>query len=390
MKVLAVAHSYPRYATDPVGSFVLRLGVALQAEGIETRVLAPMASGLAPDEVYEGVAVHRYHYAPRAWETLAYTGTMSDQVRQSWPGKLALLGMLWSTRSAIRRAIAQFQPDIVHAHWWFPAGLAASYAIPSRGLPLIVTSHGSDLVVAARNATGARLYRQVARRAEVMTVVSSWLGEQARALAPGITPVVAPMPIAVDLFQPSGPRDRDRLLFVGKLNRQKGWPFLLEALAAMRHKPRVDIVVGVGSERAPAEAEAARLGLASRLTWHPLLEQSALADLYRRCTALVMPAVDEGLGMVAAEAMLCEMPVVAFGSGGLTDIVRGDRTGYLVPAGQSVALAEAIDRLLDLPDQGIAMGRAGREVALSRFSPAAAARQYVELYRAACRASAGG
>jgi glycosyltransferase involved in cell wall biosynthesis len=103
-----------------------------------------------------------------------------------------------------------------------------------------------------------------------------------------------------------------------------------------------------------------------------------------------MPALNEGLGMVAAEAMLCGMPVVAFASGGLTDIVIPGRTGFLTPAEDVAALGIAVDQLLDLPDQGATLGREGRQVALDRFSPEAAARRYLELYRAACPASAGG
>ncbi len=390
MKVLCLAHSYPRFPSDPVGSFVLRLSVALKREGVEVLTLAPAGEGLALDESYEGTRVLRYHYAPRAWETLAYTGTMADQVGSGITAKLALLGLLWAGRRAARRAILEFKPDLIHAHWWFPGGVTAWWAAGSSGLPWIVTSHGSDLRIAADGALGGRLFRAVARRAHTLTTVSTWLADSARALAPGLVPVVAPMPIAAHLFEPGSDRARDRLLFVGKLNRQKGFSFLLQALARMRHRPIVEVVVGVGSERGDAEGEARSLGVADRLRWHPTLEQKELAALYQSCTALVMPALNEGLGMVAAEAMLCGMPVVAFASGGLTDIVLPGRTGFLTPAEDVAALGSAVDQLLDLPDQGAALGREGRQVALDRFSPEAAARRYRELYRAACPASAGG
>ena len=71
MRVLLLAHSYPRFAMDPVGSFVLRLATALRDEEIAAHVVAPGGPGLAPGEVFEGIRVDRFRYAPAKWETLA-------------------------------------------------------------------------------------------------------------------------------------------------------------------------------------------------------------------------------------------------------------------------------------------------------------------------------
>ncbi|MGE5744919.1 MAG: glycosyltransferase, partial [Gemmatimonadota bacterium] len=99
------------------------------------------------------------------------------------------------------------------------------------------------------------------------------------------------------------------------------------------------------------------------------------------CTALVMPAVEEGLGLVAAEALLCETPVVAFASGGLTDLVVDGQTGLLVPPGDAGALARALDDLLARPDRGAALGAAGRRAMLAAFGPEAVAARYAGIYR---------
>jgi rhamnosyl/mannosyltransferase len=103
--------------------------------------------------------------------------------------------------------------------------------------------------------------------------------------------------------------------------------------------------------------------------------------LYRRAAALVVPSTEEGLGLVAVEAQLCETPVVGYESGGLTDTVQNDRTGLLVPPGDVGALAAALDSLLDRPDRGAELGRAGRMVALAGFAPESAARRYAGIYR---------
>src|SRR5207245_1830584 len=82
------------------------------------------------------------------------------------------------------------------------------------------------------------------------------------------------------------------------------------------------------------------LGVARQLQWYPLLTQAELARRYQEATALVAPFRDEGLGLVAIEAQLSEAPVVAFRSGGLTDIVVHEQTGLLVPTGGGDRAAE--------------------------------------------------
>lgn len=381
MRVLLLAHSYPRFAMDPVGSFVLRLATALREEGIAARVVAPGGKGLAPSEEFEGIRVDRFRYSLPRWETLAYTGAMRSQVRESWTARIAMAGFLGAALAATLRSARRHAAELVHAHWWFPGGLTGSAVRAVTGLPLVTTLHGSDLRVAQGGAAARRLFAHVVRRSHALTTVSRWLADETRRLVPGAVPLVAPMPIATGVFPPREVQVRDRLLFVGKLNEQKGIAPLLRALAMMRHRASLDIVVGVGSDEAPTRRLAETLGVADRLCWFPLLEQAALAERYRRSTALVVPAIDEGLGMTAIESLLSGTPVVAFASGGLTDSVVDGRTGFLVPPGDERALAAALDRLLDLPDQGSSLGSAGRTHALAHFSPTAVARQYAGIYR---------
>lgn len=380
MRARFLAHSYPRSPTDPVGSFVLRLAVALQGQGVDVDVVAPAARDLAARETYENVPVRRYRYAPRAWETLAYTGTMSNQARTSWRARAAAAGLVAANAIAALRAGPA--PDIVHAHWWFPGGMAGRWAASLWRRPLVITLHGSDVRTFQGFPFGRRIFRRVLRRADLVTTVSTWLAHAVRAVVPEVEPVVVPMPVAPALFHPAATRAPERrVLFVGKLNPQKGIDPFLRAFARLRAPAGADIVAGVGSDEAPWRALAAELGVAHRVRWHPLLEQAALAGLYRESTVLAMPAVQEGLGLVAIEAQLSGTPVVAFASGGLTDIVADGETGYLVPPGNVDALAAALDRILTLPDAGAALGEAGRRRALERFAPEAVARRFAELYR---------
>jgi len=381
VNVLFLAHSYPRFATDPVGSFVLRLAVALRDHQVQVRVLAPSAPGLPARDEFEGIVVERFRYAPAQLETLAYSGTMRDQVSGSWAAKAALGSFIGAEFWKSVRTRSRFRADVVHAHWWFPGGLVGTWLRRWWRLPLVITMHGSDVRLAGGSGSATRLFRRVLGRANAVTTVSSWLARETVAIAPAVHPIVAPMPIQSDLFHPGGSRAPDTLLFVGKLNPQKGIEHLLRALALMRARPSVEVVVGVGSEPAQARALAESLGVGDQLRWFPLLPQAELAERYRTCTALVMPAVEEGLGLVAAEALLCETPVVAFASGGLTDLVRDGESGLLVPPGDVAALARALDDLLARPDRGAAMGSTGRTRMLDLVAPHAAAGRYAAIYR---------
>ncbi len=382
-RVLFLAHAFPRYENDPVGSFILRLAVVVRSAGYDVTVLAPSGPELRSEETFEGISVRRYRYAPRDWETLAYTGTMSAQVAASWKAKVAIGGLIASSFRAALSLNAARPFDLVHAHWWFPGGLTGLAASRLLRIPLVTTLHGSDIRLVTSVPGGRRLFRGVARSSAAVTTVSSWLATQAAAVAPGVRPIVAPMPVPTHLFRPAGEHIPDRLLFVGKLTEQKGLHRLLNAMALMKRHVTLDVVGAGRVDDQHLRDLATTLGLADRVAWHPLLTQSELAAFYAQAAVHVIPAIDEGLGLTAVEALLSETPVVAFESGGVTDVVIDGQTGVLVPAGDVGALAAALESVLADRDRLRQLGRRGREHALAVFGTEAVARQYSGIYRAA-------
>ena len=388
MRVLFLTHSFPRQLGDPPGSFVLRLATALRGEGFDTRVVAPAAPGYPEHATLDDVPVDRFHYAPRRFETLAYTGTMASQVQASWSARFTLLGFLGAEFRSAVRARREFKPDVVHAHWWFPNGLVGTWLGRLSNKPLVTTLHGSDVRLARSVAFSRPAFRHVLHRSAVVTAVSRWLASEVQQVVSAPVPVVAPMPVATELFSPDGVGPRgNRLLFVGRLNKQKGIELLLHAMAKLPDASLGLDVVGDGEDREQLQQLATGLGLAERVTWHGIVPQDQLANYYRRALVLVVPSVDEGLGLVAVEAQLCATPVVAFASGGVTDVVQDERTGILVADVDAAALAAGITSLLARNDRGASLGAAGRMHALATFAPESVARRYADVYKSAIAAS---
>lgn len=377
LRVLFVAHSFPRHEDDGAGAFILRLAVALADRGVLVHALAPSAPGLAAATSLSGIGVTRFRYAPASWETLAYTGSMIAETRRF--GGLTMLSFIAAARRAVARAVHRHGSDIVHAHWWFPSGVAAA---SGSAVPIVTTMHGTDVRVAIDSSTARHALRWVLGRSAATTTVSNWLAAEVRQVAPASAPMVAPMPAATELFSPGGEREARLLLFVGRFNSQKGASHLLEAVAGMREEVRLRLI-GDGPDGETLRRKAEALGISGRLEWLPPQPQRALAEHYRQASVVVVPSIEEGLGMVAVEAQLCEAPVVASASGGLPDVIEDGITGVLVPPAAPEPLARALDALMAEPSRASSLGQAGRRAALATFAPEAVAARYADIYRQA-------
>jgi len=362
LRVLFVAHAFPRHAGDLTGEFLLRLAVALGNQGVTVAAVAPAAEGLAAAERLDGIAVRRYRYAPARAQRLAYAGEMHR--RAATPtGALALAGLLGAGARAARRAGRG--ADLVHAHWWFPGGVQALAA--RTGLPLVTTLHGTDVRLAQRRPAARAACARVLRASARVTAVSGWLAGQAASFAPGLTaPVtVAPMPVDDRAFSPGpGDRPRDELLFVGRLDRQKGAEVALRPAGPGPARRPGGRAAPAGRRRRPRGGGPAPPGRPARGGRPGPLGRAGLP----------------GRALVAVEGQLSGAPVVAAASGGLLDVVADGRTGRTFPPGDPGALARAVEAVLSDPDATARMARAAREQAAARFGPAGAARAYAAVY----------
>jgi colanic acid/amylovoran biosynthesis glycosyltransferase len=272
-------------------------------------------------------------------------------------------------------------PVLVHAHYG-ANGLRILPVARSLGIPLITTFHGSDATVVdlrhEKTAFGHR--RFLARKEELQKggalflAVSQFI--RRKLLEHGFPEErveVHYTGVDTGMFHPASV-DRDPiLLFVGRLSERKGAGFLIQAAAQLQNEfPATElVVVGDGELRGSLERQAKESLRRYRFLGMQCHEE--VRKWMNHASVFCAPSVkmpsgeEEAFGMVYGEAMAMELPVVAFDSGGVSEVVSHGQTGFLAPERDWRALAEYLSLLLR--DAGLRkkFGVAGRERVTRQF-----------------------
>ena len=189
---------------------------------------------------------------------------------------------------------------------------------------------------------------------------------------------VIPPGVDLEVFKPGdrsaarnklGLTNAKMVLYAGRLEPLKGIDIAIEALAKLDTHEIVNLIVVGGdstSEDFVVELKrlAGSLGISERVKFIGSISQPELADYYRAADVLIFPSYYESFGLVALEAMVSGIPVVASRVGGLTDLVKNGETGYLVPFRCAESFTEKLEVILANPSLQEAMGASARSVAM--------------------------
>ena len=255
----------------------------------------------------------------------------------------------------LRRLLAAWRPDVVHAHGLRAGALTAialSFVRPSvyHARPaLVVTVHNAPPAGGTTGAVYRVLERIVARSADSVLCVSADLQERMRAA--GARRVGRALVPAESRDSGAGvpqepldlPPGRPVVLAVGRLAPQKGFGTLLQAAARWRDltpEPLV-LIAGAGPLQAELTARAAALGLDARFAG----QRRDVPALLASAAVFVLPSVWEGQPLILQEALRAGVPVVATRAGGTPDLT-GEDAAVLVPPGDTARLAEAVRAVL--------------------------------------------
>jgi starch synthase len=377
-----------------------------------------------PPEVYGGAGVH-LEYLGRELARL-------DEVTvHAWGGEGAVVHRAWDALAGDAPHLAALRAmsidlsmaagvegaDLVHSHTWY-ANLAGHLAKLIYGIPHVATVHSLEPLrpwkaeqLGGGYALSSWCEKVSLEAADAIIAVSEGMRRDVLACYPAIDPSrvrVIYNGIDAEEYRPDPGTDvlerygihpeRPSVVFVGRITRQKGVPYLLDA--ALQFDDRAQLVLCAGAPdtleiaaEVSSRVDRLREERGNVIWLEAMLPKPEVIQLLSHATVFACPSIYEPLGIVNLEAMACEAAVVATATGGIVEVVVDGETGLLVPfeaadgsieprdpEGFAAGIAERVNALVRDPERAAEMGRAGRERAVREFDWSAIARQTSELY----------
>ena len=264
--------------------------------------------------------------------------------------------------------------DVLVGRYVSDAAFVAVLAARFLELPSVVSARGNDLDRAVFDPAKFSSIQYALTQASAVTCVSTELARKVVALAPTASPQVIHNGVDLELFCP-GPRDEALLSgllanveqvvgFFGEARTKKGLPVLLQAYARVQEqRPNTALLLigGVRADDAPILDVFRKQRPQANVIVVPPQPHAELVRYYRTVSRVVLPSLRDGLPNALLEAMACGCSVIASQVGGIPEVISNDSEGWLVPAGDVDALAEALLRSLSDDDFARTQGRNARQ-----------------------------
>jgi 1,2-diacylglycerol 3-alpha-glucosyltransferase len=381
MRILMASHGYPPVISG-VTLVVQKLARAMARQGHDVAVVTASKHGAPNESRDEGVRVIRVQSVPNPfWEEapIPYAGRkeleeimidLEPEVIHSHEAASLALAFLW-----VRREIVV--PLIATCH--YVPGFFTRYVMSRQDMPLLesLVWHYSawlfnqfDHVVFP---TGVHRDLYVRQGLTAPTAVIS-NGINSERYHPG-TDGVAEAEAGYHL--PAGPR----ILFVSRLAKDKKIDVLIEAMQHIHLVPEAHLVLaGRGDEQENLETLVATLQLEPRVHFLGFVPEEDMPALYRAADLFAIASTYEVQSLPTLQAAASGLPIVAANAVALPELVHDGINGFLVPPDDPVAMAEAIDRILNDPDLAARLGQAGRSLALAHAEESTFS-SYENLYR---------
>jgi glycosyltransferase involved in cell wall biosynthesis len=398
LKIAYVLNTYPQ----PSHSFIRRELHALEGQGVSVLRLAMRAAAAPLVDPGDQAEAARTEYVLQAGGRTLLAALIREAATPArFAAALALARRLARASNAglARHLIYLAEAAYVkqrcraegvahmHAHFGTNSAAVAMLANALGGPSYSFTAHGPEEFDAPHALSlGEKINRAtfaVAVSSFGKSQLSRWAGfgkwDDLKVVHCGIEPArfATPAPMSQGAL---------RLVAIGRFVEQKGQMVLIRAMAQLVQTiPDLHLsLVGDGEMRPALEAAIAGHGLQAHVTLTGWLSEQGVREELGRAHALVMPSFAEGLPMVVMEAMAAARPVIATYIAGTPELVRPGETGWLVPAGNAEALADAVLALAATPAADLqSMGQAARTRVLARHDSAIEAAKLASHFRQA-------
>lgn len=393
MKVLMLSWEFRPNVVGGLGKAVTELVPALVEEGVEVHLVTPAVEGAPEVETVPG--------SPRSGGSLTVY-----RARPPMPDVYDIYTLAADTNVALeargREVIDRLGGvDLVHAHDWLVAfsGIALKHAYK---VPLLATFHATEYGRHRGNIVGDLsqaihgLEWQLSYEAWRVICCSQFMASELNAAFRVPLDKVDVIPNGIDSspfdalegldlseFRSRFATPDERIVFcVGRVVYEKGALQLVEAFPrVLSAYPNARLVVtGDGPNLPLVRARAHELGLDGQVTFTGFVSIEDRNRLFKVADVAVFPSLYEPFGIVALEAMVARVPVVASNVGGLTEVVAHNQSGILVQPSDAQSLAGGILQTLQHPDWAHRRAERAYQVAIEEFTWPAIARKTTNVY----------
>jgi N-acetyl-alpha-D-glucosaminyl L-malate synthase BshA len=283
--------------------------------------------------------------------------------------------------------------DLLHCHYAIPHSVSAFLAksmLHPRKLPVVTTLHGTDITLVGSDRSYLPITRFSIDQSDGVTAVSRFLREATLSVIGAKSEIeVIYNFVNCNKYKPSenrelrdsfAPKGEKILIHISNFRPVKRPTDVVEVFARVQQKiPSILLMVGDGPERSNAEWFAQNAGVDRKV--HFLGKQENIEELIGISDLLLLPSETESFGLVALEAMACEVSVVASNVGGLPEVVMDGVEGFLVEPRDTEKMAERSISILSDDSLRRDMGKRAREKAQALFCSTKIIPRYEEFYR---------
>ncbi len=392
-RILITASTFPGYKGDSAPCFICDYAVSLGGS-FEVIVLCPFKKGSKTFEIMEEIKVYRYKYLPFNLGTLACGPGIAAKLRQNRLNYLQVPFFLIFQLVNIIKLVKKYDIKTIHAHWIIPQGLmAVIYKLFfNKNVKILSTAHGAD-IYSLRSRFSGYLKKFVIKNTDKLTCVSNALKSEILNLHKKENIEILPMGVDTGLFSPEKHNELVReklgikntfLLFTGRLVEKKGLYYLIKAMPeVLRQFPGTKLlIIGEGPEKNSLINLSKSLDLDKNIIFagpvhhKKLPEYFATADIFTGPSITASDGDSEGFGLVFAEALSCETPVITTDLPAISDIVKNNFNGFTIPQKDVDSLAKKIIFLMKNPDKIKEMGKNARAFAIENFDRKKIAAEY--------------